>query len=104
MKPLRIYVSSDIDTTKAYGLFSQLEKFVKNGVFVQTKSAEDAHIAITNYPEDLSQKPKDVLHFPLYSSTAANFNVRLICPDDLVQKLQEYQQLLMRDQVIPRED
>lgn len=110
MKPLYLYVSSTIDQNRAYGLFSQLNQAFKEGPeqnrkFKEVSDPSMAHVAIMeNDSEVILGNPPNLVRFSLHSSSAANYGVRLICPDDLMGKLLEYSQLLQRDQVLPRED
>ena len=104
MKPLRIFIHEQVDPQNSRDLFSQLEALTHQEIIEWAQNVEEAHVAITNYPEDLPNPPKHILHIPLYSSVAGNFEVRLIHPDALLVKLIEFQQLLMRDKILQRED
>ncbi|MEN9921690.1 MAG: hypothetical protein RLZZ517_668 [Candidatus Parcubacteria bacterium] len=106
MKPpsLKVHISPEVNEILEHDWFEKFNKLVREGFFKRVSTSNEAHVVITHYPENLETAPQDILHISLYSSTAAKTGLRLICPEELLRKLWEFNQLLVRDSLVHKGD
>lgn len=102
MKPLKIYIDSQVDSTKLHNFFSQISVLVKDGALELVQKPKEAHVAITNYKNDLREAPQEIFHFFFYSSIAAKYDHHVISPEDLLGILKNFHQLLNRDLIVSK--